>query len=89
MTKSNWQLWKEKSANDPVRPWDLINPKIEQVDEETFNHRYNTCLACPSLIQATKQCKKCACFMNQKAKLPHASCPLGKWGQYNEAEDVV
>lgn len=89
MTKSNWQLWKEKKAGDPVRPWDLVNPNIDHVDEDTFNHRYNTCLSCPSLIQATKQCKKCGCFMQQKAKLPHASCPLGKWGVYTEAPDVV
>jgi hypothetical protein len=89
MSKSNWQLWKEKQAGDPVRPWDLLNPNIQNVDDETFNDRYNLCLKCPSLIQATKTCKKCGCFMTQKAKLPHASCPIGKWGAYVEAPDVV
>jgi len=89
VSKSNWQLWKEKQPGDTVRPWDLVNPNIEHVDEATQQHRYNICLSCPSLIQATKQCKKCACFMNQKTKLPHASCPLGKWGEHREAEDVI
>ena len=81
MSKSNWQLWKEKSAGDTVRPWDLLNPKIGRVDDDIFKYRYEeNCLKCPSLIKATKTCKKCGCFMTEKAKLPHASCPLGKWG---------
>ena len=87
--KSPWQIWKEKNPGDSVKPWDLLNPKIENVDEETFNNRYNICLNCPSLIQLTKQCKKCGCFMSQKAKLPHASCPIGKWGVFVDAPDVV
>lgn len=82
-------MWKEKKAGDPVRPWDLLNPNIQQVDENTYNYRYNICLSCPSLIQATKTCKECGCFMAKKCKLPHASCPIGKWGVYTEATDVV
>lgn len=89
LDKSPWQLWKEKNAGDSVRPWDLLNPNIEEVDNETFNDRFNLCLKCPSLIKATKQCKKCACFMNQKAKLPHSSCPIGKWGPIRFVDDVV
>jgi hypothetical protein len=87
--KSRWELWKEKSAGDTVRPWDLLNPNIEKVDEDTFNYRYNLCLGCPSLIQLTKQCKKCGCFMKEKAGLPHATCPLGKWGAIQNTSDVV
>lgn len=88
--KSKWELFKEKQAGDKVRPWDLINPNIDRVDDETFKYRYeNHCLNCPSLIQLTKTCKKCGCFMSEKAKLPHANCPLGKWGPITETNDVV
>lgn len=87
--KSPWQLWKEKSAGDTVRPWDLINPNIENVDDETRKYRYDLCKSCPSLIQSTKTCKKCGCFMKEKTKLPHASCPLGKWGAIENTEDVI
>jgi hypothetical protein len=88
--KTPWQLWKEKSAGDAVRPWDLLNPNIDRVDDDIFKYRYEeNCLKCPSLIQATKQCKKCGCFMKEKAKLPHATCPLGKWGAIQNTEDVV
>lgn len=87
--KSAWQLWKEKQAGDSVRPWDLINPKIDHVDDETFNDRYNLCKKCPSFIKATSQCKKCLCFMNQKAKLPHANCPIGKWGEVIDVPDMI
>jgi hypothetical protein len=87
--KTPWELWKEKSDGDKVRPWDLVNPKIDHVPDDVFQYRYDLCLACPSLIKMTKQCKKCACFMNSKAKLPHASCPIGKWGAFVDVEDVV
>lgn len=87
--KTPWQLWKEKSANDTAKPWDLLNPNIKFVDEEIFNYRYDLCKQCPSFINLTKQCKKCGCLMNQKCKLPHASCPIGKWGAIQNTEDVV
>ena len=88
--KTPFQIWKEKNAGDKVRPWDLLNPKIGRVDEETFKYRYeNHCLNCPSLIKASKTCKKCGCFMTEKAKRPHASCPLGKWGAITGTQDVV
>jgi hypothetical protein len=88
--KSKWELFKEKQPGDKVRPWDLINPNIGRVDEAVFKYRYEEgCLKCPSLIQATKTCKKCGCFMTEKAKLPHASCPIGIWGAITQVEDVV
>lgn len=88
--KTPFQIWTEKAAGDSVRPWDLINPKIKRVDKETFDYRYKqNCLNCPSLINLTKICKKCGCFMSEKAQLPHAGCPLGKWGPITEVNDVV
>jgi hypothetical protein len=74
--KTRWQLWKESQAQ--VKPWDVLNPN-NLVSAEIKNERYSICLSCPELIQATKQCKKCGCFMNQKTKLKEASCPLLKW----------
>jgi hypothetical protein len=88
--KTPFQIWTEKAAGDSVRPWDLINPKIKRVDKETFDYRYKqNCLNCPSLINLTKICKKCGCFMSEKAQLPHAGCPLGKWGPITEVNDIV
>jgi formylmethanofuran dehydrogenase subunit E len=88
--KTPFQIWTEKTAGDSVRPWDLINPKIKRVDKETFDYRYKqNCLNCPSLINLTKICKKCGCFMSEKAQLPHAGCPLGKWGPITEVNDIV
>ena len=71
-----WQKYKEKNG---VTPLDLLNPKTKRTGEQLAAHRYAICLACPELIQATKQCKKCGCFMNAKTKLEAAKCPLGKW----------
>jgi len=49
--KSPWQLWKEKNPGDSVRPWDLINPNVKRVDDETRDYRLNHCLGCKHLIK--------------------------------------
>lgn len=74
---SPWQQWKENLGD--TRPWDLIDPRTPLVKEEVSDERYSICLECPELIQLTKQCKKCGCFMLGKTKLQKATCPLGKW----------
>jgi hypothetical protein len=79
MTKTKWQIWKEKNSGDVVRPWDIINPKIEKLPKKEYQKRLDICLGCDRLIKSTKQCRECGCFMNIKTQLPHASCPLGKW----------
>lgn len=80
MSKSKWEMWKEKNAGDSVVPWDMLNPKITKLTEEKAKKRLDLCLSCDRLIKATTQCKECGCFMNAKTKLPHAFCPIGKWG---------
>jgi hypothetical protein len=72
-----WQKYKQNLGE--TRPWDLLNPNSERAFEEEANRRYSICQACPELIQLTKTCKKCGCFMAAKTKLEKASCPIGKW----------
>ena len=64
-------------------PWDLLDPRIPRVSEETFNKRWNICQSCDELRPRTKTCKQCNCFMQTKTTLPNAYCPLGHW----DAED--
>jgi hypothetical protein len=64
-----------------ARPWHLIDPQYGRVSEAVFEERLAICRACPQLIKLTQQCKKCGCNMPLKTKLPHATCPLNKWGQ--------
>jgi hypothetical protein len=79
--ESAWQKFKKKSAEKDraVKPWDLLDPNVEKVDEAEHSRRYDICLGCPELLQVTKQCKKCGCFMKAKTGLAKATCPLGKW----------
>lgn len=74
---SAWEKYKQNLGE--TRPWDLVNPNTEYVEETVSNSRYDICLSCPELIKLTKQCKKCGCFMAAKTKLEKAVCPLGKW----------
>lgn len=76
MEKSPWQKYKEKLAES--NPMQLLD-KSYYISTEDSTKRYDICLECPELIQLTKQCKKCGCFMLAKTKLKTASCPLGKW----------
>ncbi len=74
---SPWQQWKKNLGE--TRPWDLINPNTDWASEELSVQRFDICKACPELIQVSKQCKQCGCFMNAKTRLQKAVCPLGKW----------
>ena len=76
MTDSAWKKYKKERS---PKVWDLLNPKIKHVDKIIQQQRLAICLDCPQLIKSTKTCKLCGCFMTQKVKLPHASCPLLNW----------
>lgn len=73
-----------------ARPWDLFNKNLPRATEDLYKQRLDICLSCDKLIKLTKQCSMCGCFMVQKTKLAHASCPAGKWSQARiEDENVV
>jgi hypothetical protein len=74
---SPWQKYK-KNLGD-TRPWDYLSQHTEYCTEEEAENRYSICLSCPELINLTKTCKKCGCFMTVKTKLEKARCPIGKW----------
>jgi hypothetical protein len=74
---SAWKEWKNNLGE--TRPWDMINPNTEFVEDSVAESRMRLCLSCPELIKTTKQCKKCGCFMHLKTKLEKAVCPIGKW----------
>jgi hypothetical protein len=76
--KNEWEKYQEKESRS-VKPWDFLNPNTEYATEELADSRYDICKACPELINLTKTCKKCGCFMAVKTKLKEATCPLGKW----------
>ena len=86
--KTPWQKWKE--AQGESRPWDLLNPSIKRVTPEIYEYRFEkNCLECPFLIKLTTTCKKCGCFMREKAKLANAGCPMGKWGPVVDKEGMI
>jgi hypothetical protein len=70
-----WQRYKEKNG---ITPLDLLKHR-PTASEELAEERMSICQACPELIKATTQCKKCGCFMAIKTKYEAAKCPLGKW----------
>jgi len=80
MTEDNLSPWQQYKKNlGESRPWDMLDPTVKKVSEQFAEKRFNICKDCPELIQLTKTCKKCGCFMQMKTKLEHAVCPIGKW----------
>jgi hypothetical protein len=77
--KSEWEKYKEKIPAREVKPWDFLNPNTEFAEDELAKSRYEICKMCPELINLTKTCKKCGCFMAAKTKLKDATCPINKW----------
>lgn len=72
-------LQRYKQMLGDTRPWDVLNPATEWVDDEKSSERFSICKACPELIKLTSQCKKCGCMMKIKTKMAEATCPIGKW----------
>jgi predicted Zn-ribbon and HTH transcriptional regulator len=73
---SKWSEYKEKNGSTPL---DLLNPRTKHVTDDIEKFRLEICNSCPNLIQLTKQCKKCGCFMALKAKIEASTCPIGNW----------
>lgn len=46
---------------------------------EIKDKRLSICNGCERLFAPTKTCKECGCFMELKARVPFAHCPLNKW----------
>jgi hypothetical protein len=76
MSKTRWELYKEKNGSTAL---DMLNPSTKWLAEEDSEKRFEICKQCPELINITKQCKKCGCFMIAKTKIEISRCPLGKW----------
>jgi hypothetical protein len=74
---SAWSEYKKKLGE--TRPWDMLNPNVEKVDETKAAERMAICVLCPRFISLTTQCRECGCVMTAKTKLAAATCPLGKW----------
>lgn len=73
------EFFEKTDMTKSAKPWDFLNPNTEYADDLLADQRYNICKECPMLINISKQCKKCGCFMKVKTKLLHATCPIGKW----------
>lgn len=68
-----------------AKPWDLVNKNIGRVSADVKQERLLACEGCQFFFKLSRQCRKCGCFMDAKAGLPHAECPIGKWKQADPA----
>lgn len=55
--------------------------------EGESERRLSICRACPEFKPETSQCGVCTCYMNIKAHMATAACPLNKWGVATPVEN--
>ena len=58
----------------------VVSGQSLKSNDEEANKRKDICNTCDFFNKTQERCTKCGCFMSEKCKLPHASCPVGKWG---------
>jgi uncharacterized paraquat-inducible protein A len=64
---------------DDVTFFDLFDSSQPRSDKEVIEQRLEICKVCPAFRPKTQRCSKCGCFMQLKATLTLAKCPIGKW----------
>ena len=58
---------------------DLFNPKQPRTNKDELKRRLEICLECPLFNAQKRKCTRCGCFMDLKATLHSARCPVGRW----------
>ena len=48
---------------------------MPSVSEEEYKERLEQCHSCPNLLEETKQCGLCGCYVENKASWQTAKCP--------------
>jgi hypothetical protein len=47
--------------------------------KELAHERYEICKSCEHLVDLTKQCNQCWCWLPAKVRKYSTRCPIGKW----------
>ncbi len=79
MTDRQPTPWEKFKRKYDVGPWSLLDPNEPRLSKDKVEARLDICNSCPSLMQTTRICKKCGCYMPAKVTLANAECPIGKW----------
>jgi hypothetical protein len=59
---------------------DLLKGKLPAAAaEDLTKERLKICAQCEYFGKLANQCKLCGCFMDVKARLLEAECPMEKW----------
>jgi len=67
-----------------------LKGKKTLVPEDIVEQRLTQCDSCEYLLTTNKnrtRCTKCGCFMDIKAHIASASCPIFKWNEWRENND--
>ena len=68
----------QKAKNLATTMGNFANSGFKVADEEVYNKRMEICRGCDR-FENNRFCKECGCFMDLKAKIEVAECPLDKW----------
>lgn len=52
---------------------------FEKATPDIHQKRLIVCYNCPFLLEKTKRCDECGCFVHEKSALKSQFCPKNKW----------
>jgi len=58
------------------------------VSSEIYNTRKQICNTCPRYDSKPKRCMECGCFIPVKAKMMFEECPLYKWDNEINSDEI-
>lgn len=67
------------SLKTVAKPVEYVLNKVIVLEEPEFKARLSVCEGCDKFQAETSACSMCGCYMNWKAQLKLARCPIGKW----------
>ena len=70
----------QKARNLAHTMGDFAGSGFKLADKEVYDQRMEICRGCDR-FENNRFCKECGCFMDLKAKIEVAECPLDKWSK--------
>jgi hypothetical protein len=61
------------------KPVEYVLKTVLVLEEPEFKARLSVCEVCDKYNSESSRCQMCGCYMNWKAQIKHARCPVGKW----------
>lgn len=83
MSEEQFPSLPQQAKNSTLLIADVIRDAIQNnklfAEPLEKSRRLSLCMVCEHFESQSKRCRKCGCYMEHKAGLTVAKCPVNKW----------